>query len=53
MTLEEFKGIFWWEPAVATGPIAGRGMFDDNGDVLPVITVFDEPIRVASPATGE
>lgn len=47
------KGIFWWEPAVTHGPIAGRGMFDDEGNALPVITVFDPPIRVASPATGE
>jgi arabinogalactan endo-1,4-beta-galactosidase len=47
------KGIFWWEPAVAGGHIAGRGMFDDDGNALPVITVFDEPIRIASPAAGE
>lgn len=47
------KGIFWWEPAVAGGPIAGRGMFDDEGNSLPAITVFDKPLRVASPAAGE
>ncbi|MEX2093904.1 MAG: glycosyl hydrolase 53 family protein [Pirellulales bacterium] len=47
------KGIFWWEPAVSRGPIASRGMFDDEGNALPVLTVFDEPIRVASPASGE
>jgi len=47
------KGIFWWEPAVTRGPIASRGMFDDEGNALPVLTVFDEPIRVASPASGE
>ena len=47
------KGIFWWEPAVAGGPIAGRGMFDDEGNALPVMTVFDKPLRVASPAVGE
>ncbi len=47
------KGIFWWEPAVPRSPIASRGMFDDDGNALPVLTVFDPPIRVASPATGE
>jgi arabinogalactan endo-1,4-beta-galactosidase len=35
------KGIFWWEPAVSPSPIAGRGMFDEQGNVLPVINVFD------------
>lgn len=34
------KGIFWWEPAV-TGPLVSRGFFDANGNVLPVIGVFD------------
>jgi arabinogalactan endo-1,4-beta-galactosidase len=38
------KGVFWWEPAVASGR-GGRGFFDENGNVLPVITVFDEFIR--------
>lgn len=35
------KGVFWWEPAVAAGP-RSRGMFDDQGNALPVITVFDK-----------
>jgi arabinogalactan endo-1,4-beta-galactosidase len=35
------KGIFWWEPAVPPSPISSRSFFDDNGNVLPVITVFD------------
>lgn len=35
------KGIFWWEPAVRPGHIASRGMFDDDGNALPVISVFD------------
>jgi arabinogalactan endo-1,4-beta-galactosidase len=39
------KGIFWWEPAVEGGPIASRGMFDGDGNVLPVITVFDRFTR--------
>jgi arabinogalactan endo-1,4-beta-galactosidase len=39
------KGVFWWEPAVR-GSLGGRGFFDDNGDSLPVLTVFD---KYASP----
>jgi arabinogalactan endo-1,4-beta-galactosidase len=35
------KGVFWWEPAVLPSPISSRSFFDDHGDVLPVITVFD------------
>jgi arabinogalactan endo-1,4-beta-galactosidase len=42
------KGVFWWEPAVSPSPIAGRGMFDEAGNALPVIGVFDRP-----PAEGE
>ncbi len=38
------KGIFWWEPAV-TGGLRSRGMFDDDGNALPVITVFDKYTR--------
>lgn len=38
------KGIFWWEPAV-TGPLRRRGMFDDDGNALPVIGVFDKYTR--------
>ncbi len=34
------KGVFWWEPAVK-GPLTIRGFFDDQGNALPVITVFD------------
>jgi arabinogalactan endo-1,4-beta-galactosidase len=33
-------GVFWWEPAV-TGRLRSRGFFDDDGNALPVITVFD------------
>jgi len=33
-------GIFWWEPAV-TGRLRSRGFFDDDGNTLPVIHVFD------------
>jgi arabinogalactan endo-1,4-beta-galactosidase len=34
------KGVFWWEPAVQGG-LRSRGFFDDEGNALPVITVFD------------
>ena len=41
------KGIFWWEPAVvpASRGIASRGIFDGEGNVLPVIYVFDKWTR--------
>jgi arabinogalactan endo-1,4-beta-galactosidase len=38
------KGVFWWEPAV-TGGLRSRGFFDDDGNALPVITVFDKFTR--------
>ncbi|HVS52122.1 MAG TPA: glycosyl hydrolase 53 family protein [Opitutaceae bacterium] len=38
------KGVFWWEPAV-TGALARRGMFDNDGNALPVISVFDRFTR--------
>jgi len=34
------KGVFWWEPAVK-GDLAIRGFFDQQGNALPVVTVFD------------
>lgn len=34
------QGVFWWEPA-AEGELRARSFFDDRGNVLPVITVFD------------
>lgn len=34
------KGIFWWEPA--TGNRGARGFFDENGNSLPVLNVFDK-----------
>jgi arabinogalactan endo-1,4-beta-galactosidase len=33
-------GLFWWEPAV-TGHLRNRGFFDDDGNALPVLQVFD------------
>lgn len=39
-------GVFWWEPAVPTGTaIRSRGMFDDEGNALPVVNVFDRFTR--------
>jgi arabinogalactan endo-1,4-beta-galactosidase len=38
------KGIFWWEPAVR-GDLAQRGFFDNQGNVLPVISVYDRFAR--------
>jgi arabinogalactan endo-1,4-beta-galactosidase len=35
------QGVFWWEPA-AEGPIQRRGFFDESGNVLPVISAFDD-----------
>jgi arabinogalactan endo-1,4-beta-galactosidase len=40
------KGVFWWEPAVELRTrIASRGMFDAEGNALPVISVFDRWTR--------
>lgn len=38
------QGVFWWEPA-AEGPLRGRSFFDQDGNVLPVITAFDSSAR--------
>ena len=38
------RGLFWWEPAVR-GPLARRGLFDDHGDSLPALDVFDGCMR--------
>lgn len=47
------KGVFWWEPAVAPAArgISGRGMFDAEGNALPVISVFDRFTRGKPPQT--
>ncbi len=37
-------GVFWWEPAV-TGGLRSRGFFDDDGNALPVLEVFDRFTR--------
>jgi arabinogalactan endo-1,4-beta-galactosidase len=38
------RGIFWWEPAVR-GPLARRALFDDEGNSLPALHVFDACMR--------
>jgi arabinogalactan endo-1,4-beta-galactosidase len=38
------KGVFWWEPAVR-GDLVRRGFFDNDGNVLPVIGVYDRYAR--------
>lgn len=38
-------GIFWWEPASTRQNLTARGFFDENGNVLPVINVFDKYTR--------
>jgi arabinogalactan endo-1,4-beta-galactosidase len=38
------RGVFWWEPAVR-GPLAIRGLFDDQHNSLPAISVFDRFTR--------
>jgi arabinogalactan endo-1,4-beta-galactosidase len=43
------KGVFWWEPAVPRSPIYSRGMFDDEGNALPVVSVFDSFTRGKNP----
>jgi arabinogalactan endo-1,4-beta-galactosidase len=39
------KGVFWWEPAAPNKRFSSRTFFDDNGNVQPVITVFDKFTR--------
>ena len=39
------KGIFWWEPATGGGD--ARGFFDESGNSLPVLNVFDQYTRPA------
>jgi arabinogalactan endo-1,4-beta-galactosidase len=39
-------GLFWWEPAIRlTQPLHGRDLFDDNGNALPAMDVFDATTR--------
>jgi len=45
---ERCIGVFWWEPAVE-GRLRSRGFFDDDGNALPVMTVFDKWTRGKTP----
>jgi arabinogalactan endo-1,4-beta-galactosidase len=49
------KGIFWWEPAVANrgGAPSSRGFFDENGNSLPALSVFDKYTRPAPRTNGQ
>ncbi len=48
------KGIFWWEPAVGNrGSLGSRSFFDENGNSLPVISVFDKYTRPAPRTDGQ
>ena len=38
-------GVFWWEPAVSGGHLVSRSFFDEQGNALPVLTVFDRFTR--------
>jgi arabinogalactan endo-1,4-beta-galactosidase len=46
------QGVFWWEPAVAGG-LSSRGFFDNDGNALPVITVFDKYTRPGHPTAND
>jgi arabinogalactan endo-1,4-beta-galactosidase len=51
-------GVFWWEPMVAQRPgraggLRSRGMFDEEGNALPVINVFDSWTRGRVPKKPE
>jgi arabinogalactan endo-1,4-beta-galactosidase len=42
------KGVFWWEPAVGNrGSLVSRSFFDEDGNSLPVLNVFDKYTRPA------
>ena len=48
------KGIFWWEPAVGNrGSLVSRSFFDEAGNALPVISVFDKYTRPAPRTDGQ
>jgi arabinogalactan endo-1,4-beta-galactosidase len=48
------KGVFWWEPAVGNrGSLVSRSFFDENGNSLPVISVFDKYTRPTPRTDGQ
>jgi arabinogalactan endo-1,4-beta-galactosidase len=42
------KGVFWWEPM-----IRGRGYFDNDGNVLPIIHAFEKYTRPKRRTDGQ
>jgi arabinogalactan endo-1,4-beta-galactosidase len=36
------QGVFWWEPAVGGRSLISRSFFDETGNALPVLSVFDK-----------
>lgn len=38
-------GVFWWEPAAPNRGFESRTFFDANGNVMPVINVFDKYVK--------
>jgi len=48
------KGIFWWEPAVGNrGNLVSRSFFDEDGNSLPVLNVFDKYTRPKPRTDGQ
>lgn len=39
------KGVFWWEPGAPNKGFSSRTFFDNDGNVMPVINVFDKYVR--------
>jgi arabinogalactan endo-1,4-beta-galactosidase len=51
---EHCVGIFWWEPAVGNrGSLVSRSFFDEAGNSLPVLTVFDRYTRPTPRTDGQ
>jgi arabinogalactan endo-1,4-beta-galactosidase len=46
------KGVFWWEPA-SNGGLAARGYFDADGNVQPIINVFNQFTRPLHRTDGQ
>ena len=48
------KGVFWWEPATAgRGNLGSRSFFDEDGNSLPVLNVFDKYTRPVPRTDGK
>jgi arabinogalactan endo-1,4-beta-galactosidase len=46
------EGVFWWEPA-AEGDLRARSFFDEEGNVLPVLSAFDPVTAHSSAEPGD